>query len=88
MDDMGEGMGDWGLGGMMGMGGWMARGDMGEWNADRRDRWGWVVRNSFPMDRSSSRVRELLSFQVRDSGSRVRGGSSLSLSEGKKLDAD
>ena len=35
---------------------------------------------------SFSRVKELLSLQVRDSGSRARRGSSLSSSEGKKSD--
>ena len=63
-------------------------GGVGEGNADSRDRWRQAARNSSPIGRSSSRVSEVLSFQARVPGSRARGGSSSSSSEGKKLDND
>ena len=62
-------------------GGWV-----GEWNVDKRDRWGWTERNSAPVGMLSSRVREVSSLQARDPGSRTKGGSSSSSSEGKKSD--
>ena len=82
---MGEGIGGQGLGDMIGGAG--SRG-VGEGNADSRDRWGWVTRNSSLVGRSSSRVSKVSSLQVRVPSSRTRGGSSSSLSEGKKLDDD
>ena len=84
IDNMGERMGGCGLGGIMGD----AEGGVGEWNMDKRDRWGWAARNSSPVGRSSSRVREVSSLQVRDlaESSWVTMGSSLSLSKRKKSD--
>ena len=64
MDDMGEGIEGWGLGGMMGVGSW-ADGGVGEWNVDKRDRWGQAVRNSSAIGMLSSRVNEELSLQAR-----------------------
>ena len=57
MDDIGEGIGGWGLGGTMGTGGWTG-GGVGEWNVDRRDRWGWAARNSLAEGMSFLRVNK------------------------------
>ena len=86
-DDIGEGIGGWGLGGTMGMGSWMD-GGVGEWNADRRERWGRVARNSSVVGMSSSRVNKVLSFQARLPVDLCWGTvvSSSSSSEGKKSD--
>ena len=90
VDNIREGIGGWGLGGTMGGAGrvgW-AVGEVGGGNADKRDKWGQDARNSSPVGRSSSRIREVSSHQERVPGSRARGGSSSSSSEGKKSDKD
>ena len=72
---------------MMGMSGW-ASGGVGEWNADRRERWGRVVRNSSAVRISSLRVNKVSSFQARLLADLYWGtmeSSSSSLEE-KKLD--
>ena len=68
--------------GMMGMG----DGERGKF--DRRDKWRCTARNSSVVGISSSRVSEVLSFQARLPADYCWRTvvSSLSLSEGKKLD--
>ena len=83
---MGEEIGGHGFEGTIGMGGRVGGGGMGEQNVDKRDRWRQAVRNSSLVGMSSSRVREVLSFQAGDPGSRARGGSSSPSSEEKKSD--
>ena len=60
VDDIGEGIGGHGLGGMTGGGG--GGGGVGEWKADRRDRWGQAARNSSVVGMSSLRVKEVSSL--------------------------
>ena len=61
MDDMGEGIGRWGLGGTMGGAGG-AVGGVDSGNADKRDKWGQAARNSLVVGRSSSRVSDMSSL--------------------------
>ena len=87
MDDIGVGIGGQGLGGMIGIGGWAGRG-VGEQNADKRDRWRRVMRNSSAEGMSSSKVNEESSLQARISVDCCWETvvSSSSSSEGKKSD--
>ena len=87
VDDIGEGIGGWELGGMMSMGGWTG-GAVEEWNVDRRDRWGWVARNSSVEGMLSSSFNKELSLQARIPVDCCWGTvvSSSSSSEGKKSD--
>ena len=62
VDDMGEGLGEQGLGGMIGRAG---RG-VGRGDSDGRDRWGWAARNSSAVGMLSSRVNEESSLQARE----------------------
>ena len=61
---------------------------MGEQNKDVRERWERAARNSSAVGMSSSRVNEVTSFQARLPADLCWRTvvSSLSLSEGKKLD--
>ena len=88
VDDMGGGTGGWGLGGITGIGGWVGGGGVGEWNLNRRERWGWAARNSLAVGISCSRVNEELRLQARVPADYCWRTvvSSLSSSEGKKLD--
>ena len=79
---MGEGIDRQGLRGIIGEVGSRVGGQ----NVVRRDRLGQAERNSSLVGRLSSNVNKVLSLHARDPGSRARGGSSLSLSEGKKSD--
>ena len=83
MDNIGERIDGRGLGGT---GGGAGGGGTDGGTADGRDKWGWAARNSSPVGRLSSRVSKVSSLQARVPGLRARGGSSLSLSEGKKSD--
>ena len=60
VDDIGERIGGQGLGDMMGGAG----GGVGE-KTDRRDKWGWAVRNSSTVGMLFSRVNEVSSLQAR-----------------------
>ena len=86
-DDMGEEISRWGLRGMTGIGGWIG-GGVGEWNVDRRDKWGRTARNSSVLEMLSSRVNGVSNFQARLLMDHCWGilVSSSSLSEGKKSD--
>ena len=88
VDNIGEGIGGQGLGGTTGMDGWT--GGVGEQNADRRDKWGQVARNSSEVGMLSLSVNEESSLQARvpaDYCWRAVVSSSSSL-EGKKSDDD
>ena len=61
VDDIKKGIDGQGLGGTIGGAG----GGVGEWKADRRERWGWVARNSSAVGILSSRVNKVSSLQAR-----------------------
>ena len=88
VDDMGEGIGGWRLDGTVGTGGWVGGDGVRGWKADKRDRWGWAMRNSSAVGMLFSRVNEEPNLQARVLAECCWGtvASSLSSSEGKKSD--